>query len=145
MCHRIGLPPTSIIGLGRTLVSSEIRVPRPPARITAFNFFQQQDQHVACYSPAALSCPPAMGPLPLPGRALPLARIAARSGKGSLKSRSDCARLANWRQLRSRTNLSRQGELALRKGVLGVCAVLRRILALPRPRCITSGGVESWT
>ena len=36
MCQRIGLPPISIIGLGRMLVSSEIRVPRPPAKRTAF-------------------------------------------------------------------------------------------------------------
>ena len=32
----IGLPPTSTMGLGRRWVSSEMRVPRPPARITAF-------------------------------------------------------------------------------------------------------------
>src|SRR5580692_4588939 len=36
MCHRIGMPPMSTIGLGRTVVSSLSRVPRPPARITAF-------------------------------------------------------------------------------------------------------------
>ena len=36
MCQRIGLPPISTIGLGRTAVSSLSRVPRPPARITAF-------------------------------------------------------------------------------------------------------------
>src|SRR6186997_1921285 len=36
MCHRIGLAPISIIGLGLRCVSSEIRVPSPPARITAF-------------------------------------------------------------------------------------------------------------
>src|SRR6266508_3531337 len=36
MCQRIGLLPISIIGLGRTCVSSLIRVPAPPARITAF-------------------------------------------------------------------------------------------------------------
>src|SRR4051812_16062759 len=36
MCHRIGRPPISIIGLGRRWLSSEIRVPMPPARITAF-------------------------------------------------------------------------------------------------------------
>ena len=36
MCHRIGLPPISIIGFGRMSVSSLIRVPAPPARITAF-------------------------------------------------------------------------------------------------------------
>ena len=36
MCHKMGRPPISIIGLGFRWVSSEIRVPRPPARITAF-------------------------------------------------------------------------------------------------------------
>ena len=36
MCQRIGLPPISTIGFGRRLVSSLMRVPRPPARMTAF-------------------------------------------------------------------------------------------------------------
>src|SRR5438874_1548062 len=36
MCQRIGLPPTSIIGFGRTWDSSEMRVPKPPARMTHF-------------------------------------------------------------------------------------------------------------
>lgn len=36
MCHRIGWVPISTIGLGRRCVSSLSRVPRPPARITAF-------------------------------------------------------------------------------------------------------------
>ena len=36
MCQRIGLLPISIIGFGRTVVSSLMRVPAPPARITAF-------------------------------------------------------------------------------------------------------------
>jgi hypothetical protein len=36
MCQRIGLPPTSTIGLGRAAVSSLSREPIPPARITAF-------------------------------------------------------------------------------------------------------------
>jgi hypothetical protein len=36
MCQRIGLVPISIIGFGRTTVSSLIREPSPPARITAF-------------------------------------------------------------------------------------------------------------
>ena len=36
MCQRIGLPPISIIGLGRRCDSSLMRVPMPPARITAF-------------------------------------------------------------------------------------------------------------
>src|SRR4030095_17134651 len=36
MCHRIGFPPISTIGLGLLSVSSERRVPRTPARMTAF-------------------------------------------------------------------------------------------------------------
>src|SRR4051812_43644543 len=36
MCQRSGRPPMSIIGLGRDTVSSVIRLPTPPARITAF-------------------------------------------------------------------------------------------------------------
>lgn len=37
-CHKIGLPPISTIGFGLTDVSSLIRVPSPPANITAFIF-----------------------------------------------------------------------------------------------------------
>src|SRR6185369_2289296 len=36
ICQRIGLPPISTIGFGRTTVSSLRRVPSPPARITTF-------------------------------------------------------------------------------------------------------------
>src|SRR5580698_7926087 len=36
MCQRMGRPPISIIGFGLTPVSSLIRVPSPPANITAF-------------------------------------------------------------------------------------------------------------
>ena len=36
MCQRIGWPPISIIGLGFRWDSSLMRVPRPPARMTAF-------------------------------------------------------------------------------------------------------------
>jgi hypothetical protein len=36
MCHSTGRPPSSTIGLGRVVVSSLMRVPKPPARITAF-------------------------------------------------------------------------------------------------------------
>ena len=39
ICQGMGLPPISIIGLGRVEVSSEMRVPWPPARITAFMDF----------------------------------------------------------------------------------------------------------
>ena len=37
MCHKIGLPPISTIGLGRVTVSSLNLVPKPPAKITNFN------------------------------------------------------------------------------------------------------------
>ena len=36
MCQSIGMPPISTIGLGRTVVSSLRREPKPPARMTAF-------------------------------------------------------------------------------------------------------------
>src|ERR1700686_2336567 len=36
MCQMIGWPPISTIGLGLSSVSSERRVPSPPARITTF-------------------------------------------------------------------------------------------------------------
>jgi hypothetical protein len=36
MCDKIGLPPISIMGLGFKWVSSEILVPKPPAKITTF-------------------------------------------------------------------------------------------------------------
>ena len=36
MCQRIGMPPISIIGLGRTVVSSLKRDPVPPAKMIAF-------------------------------------------------------------------------------------------------------------
>src|SRR5215471_3835867 len=36
ICQRIGLPPISTIGFGLVEVSSDSRVPRPPASITAF-------------------------------------------------------------------------------------------------------------
>src|SRR3989338_1926537 len=36
MCHKIGIPPISTIGLGFKYVSSLKRVPLPPAKITAF-------------------------------------------------------------------------------------------------------------
>ena len=36
ICHKIGLPPISTIGFGFKWLSSLIRVPNPPARITTF-------------------------------------------------------------------------------------------------------------
>ena len=37
MCQRIGKPPTVPIGFGFALVSSDSRVPKPPARMTIFS------------------------------------------------------------------------------------------------------------
>lgn len=34
MCQKIGLPPISIIGFGLEEPASEIRAPKPPARVT---------------------------------------------------------------------------------------------------------------
>src|SRR5687768_8084597 len=34
MCHRIGLPPISTMGLGRLSLASRMRVPWPPHRMT---------------------------------------------------------------------------------------------------------------
>ena len=36
MCQSIGLPPISIMGFGRDEVSYAMRVPSPPANMTAF-------------------------------------------------------------------------------------------------------------
>lgn len=36
ICHKMGFPPISTMGLGLTTVSSLRRVPSPPARITTF-------------------------------------------------------------------------------------------------------------
>src|SRR5208282_4504403 len=42
MCHRIGRPPISTMGLGRYSVSSRKRVPSPPHSITTFTRFSWQ-------------------------------------------------------------------------------------------------------
>src|SRR6266849_379423 len=42
MYCKTGLPRTSIIGLGRSTVSSRMRLPRPAARTTAFSIFMDQ-------------------------------------------------------------------------------------------------------
>src|SRR6478672_723490 len=42
ICHRIGRPPISTIGLGLIVVSSEMRVPNPPARMTTFMIFLKE-------------------------------------------------------------------------------------------------------
>ncbi len=36
MCHKIGIPPISITGFGRKILSSLIRDPNPPANSTTF-------------------------------------------------------------------------------------------------------------
>jgi hypothetical protein len=61
MCQRIGRPPISTIGFGRVSVSSERRVPKPPARITAFTFAtpkriacQEENMHLAMLFPGTL-------------------------------------------------------------------------------------------
>lgn len=59
MCHRMGRPPISIIGLGRMVVSSDRRVPRPPARITAFIVCPAYNR------PQPRACEAAERPLPL--------------------------------------------------------------------------------
>src|SRR3954464_6582468 len=41
-CHRSGFAPISIIGFGFDSVSSLSRVPRPPARITAFTWAERR-------------------------------------------------------------------------------------------------------
>src|SRR5688572_15786876 len=43
MCQRMGLLPISIIGLGLAIDSSLMRVPAPPARITAFTVGEDND------------------------------------------------------------------------------------------------------
>src|ERR1700722_18153360 len=45
MCHRIGLPPVSIMGLGRRSVSALIRVPIPPASRTTFMVWLRERVH----------------------------------------------------------------------------------------------------
>src|SRR3954452_11711906 len=60
MCQMIGMAPISIIGLGRTAVSSLSRVPRPPARITAFIGGQDSgsgSRHPAAAQPLARELP----------------------------------------------------------------------------------------
>src|SRR5205809_3824974 len=42
MCCKTGFLRTSIIGLGRSTVSSRMRLPRPAARTTAFSIFMDQ-------------------------------------------------------------------------------------------------------
>src|SRR6185436_15788177 len=79
MCQRIGLPPISIIGFGRVSLSSLIRVPVPPARITAFTVASYSRQPMgpieqrAAHGPAAtLDQVRTVGELAYSGR-LPLA------------------------------------------------------------------------
>jgi hypothetical protein len=48
MCHRTGFPPISIIGLGFRCDSSLMRVPNPPARITAFMSGVRRTGSIVC-------------------------------------------------------------------------------------------------
>src|SRR5208282_4270779 len=63
MCQRMGLPPISTIGLGLVPVSSLIRVPRPPARITAFKIRSFVDKGLA--RPANQRCTRVVPPFQL--------------------------------------------------------------------------------
>ena len=45
ICHKMGFSPISIIGFGRKWLSSEIRVPNPPAKRTAFIVLTSFDQY----------------------------------------------------------------------------------------------------
>ena len=40
MCQRIGFPPISIIGFGMRCVSSPMRTPSPPQKITTFTLLR---------------------------------------------------------------------------------------------------------
>jgi hypothetical protein len=40
ICQRIGFSPISTMGLGLNMLSSEIRVPNPPASITTFTSYR---------------------------------------------------------------------------------------------------------
>src|SRR6266446_10108582 len=42
ICHRIGRPPISTIGLSLIVVSSEMREPNPPASMTTFMIFLKE-------------------------------------------------------------------------------------------------------
>ena len=54
-CQRMGLPPISTIGFGRMVVSSDSRVPNPPAKMIAFirflSFFRKCVLLVAVINP----------------------------------------------------------------------------------------------
>src|SRR5271166_3097142 len=48
ICHRMGRPPISTMGLGRYSVSSRKRVPSPPQSITTFTKFSWQPLSADC-------------------------------------------------------------------------------------------------
>jgi len=49
MCHKIGLSPILIRGFGLSAVSSLIRVPNPPAKITALILSPEKVQYLYKY------------------------------------------------------------------------------------------------
>ncbi len=78
MCHRIGRSPMLTIGLGRDAVSSESRVPRPPARITTFTSRQP---------PRCLLAPPG-APVYARHRPEPPAELTASAAPGTRLGRT---------------------------------------------------------
>src|SRR5579863_9343039 len=48
MCHRIGQLPMVTMGLGMRSVSSDKRVPSPPARMTAFMLSRPREREILC-------------------------------------------------------------------------------------------------
>src|SRR5438132_764263 len=79
MCQRIGLPPISTIGFGRSDVSSLRRVPIPPARMTTFtstSCLQRVDGTPASSAPSGTSIPAMTGLVaPLPARFARLVKL----------------------------------------------------------------------
>src|SRR5262245_52432133 len=68
MCQRIGRPPTSTMGFGRTSVSSANRVPIPPAKMTTFIVPFSRAEVSSSLLVTATRCQPS-------GRARPFRRV----------------------------------------------------------------------
>ena len=113
MCHRIGIPPISIMGFGLSEVSSPRRVPSPPARMTActsdplrMTLGAPRVQPDPCYGPngRAARCQP-------PG--------ATPSLEGTLKSDQHDgigAKFESFTCLEKQTFASRSGHAVTRNG-----------------------------
>ena len=54
----IGVPPTSIMGLGLVSVSSEIRVPKPPAKMKTGVFFLRFSMALGILNPSRAEVQP---------------------------------------------------------------------------------------